>query len=89
VVIPIDESLAIARQIADAMEAAHKKEIVHRDLATAAMEVTAKPVSSPTLTISSTIAGTLRDLTGGSRVTLKELSWVAECLLGLEKLPIS
>ena len=37
--IPLDETIAIARQIADALEAAHEQGIVHRDLKPANMKV--------------------------------------------------
>jgi serine/threonine-protein kinase len=43
--IPIDETLAIANKVAEALEAAHEKNIVHNDLKPANVKITPDPIA--------------------------------------------
>ena len=58
----LDEALAIARQIVDALEAAHEKGVIHRDLKPAKIKVT----SGGTLKVLNFGLAKLADESGGS-----------------------
>jgi len=68
--VPVDEAIAIARQMADALDAAHQKNIIHRDLKTANVKIRTVAIAKPAES-STNVPGSGALLTGVLKVSEK------------------
>src|SRR5262249_32409255 len=81
--VPVEEALKIARQIAEAVEAAHEKGVVHRDLKPANVKITADgKVKVLDFGLAKALEGTRQQMTSNSPTILSAAATDGGMILG-------